>query len=230
MLIRNPTIASIVLEHPATASVFHKHRIDFCCGGDVTVDEACAARGLEAERVRGELEAVIRERQGAPGADPREMSTAALIKHIVDKHHGYLRRTLPTVLALATKVARVHGAREPKLRALAVAVHELVEALDPHLDHEEKVLFQALTDGRGSAPETAVELADMMGDHRAVAELLERIHDASDGFRIPPWGCNSYRALFNELRALDGDVREHVHLENHVLLPRFVPQPATASP
>jgi regulator of cell morphogenesis and NO signaling len=38
---------------------------------------------------------------------------------------------------------------------------------------------------------------------------------------VPPWGCNSYRALFCELRTVDGDIREHVHLENNVLRPRF---------
>ena len=229
MLIRTPTVAAIVLEHPACASVFQKHRIDFCCGGDVTVDQACAARGVEADVVKEELEAAILAREGYRGQDPREMSTPTLIAHIVDKHHRFLRGALPTVLALATKVARVHGAREPKLRALGTAVQELVDALSPHLDREEKVLFPALSEGRGEGPDTAAELAEMTGDHLAVASLLDRIHDASDGFQVPPWGCNSYRALFSELRTMDGDIREHVHLENHVLLPRFVPARAGAS-
>jgi regulator of cell morphogenesis and NO signaling len=229
MLIPNPTVASIVLEHPVCASVFQKYRIDFCCGGNLTVDEACAAKGLEAEAVRQELDDAIRERQGQPVGDPRQMSTYALVAHIVDKHHGYLRRSLPTILALATKVARVHGDREPKLRALGTAVQELVETLEPHLDHEEQSLFPALLGGRGEGPDTAGELADMMGDHLAVAALLERIHDASDGFQVPPWGCNSYRTLFSELRTLDGAVREHVHLENHVLVPRFAPRQTASS-
>jgi regulator of cell morphogenesis and NO signaling len=230
MLIRTPTVAAIVLEHPACARVFHKHRIDFCCAGNVSVAEACAARGLDAAAVQAELDAAIRETAGAPFDDPRAVPTDALISHIVEKHHAYLRQALPSVVALATKVARVHGAREPKLRSLAVAVQELAETLEPHLDQEERSLFPALSGGQGDAPETAAELADMMGEHLAVAELLERIHDASDGFRVPVWGCNSYRALFSELRTMDGDIREHVHLENHVLCPRFAPQRGATSP
>ena len=53
MLIPNKTVAEIVLEHPSCASVFHKYRIDFCCGGDVTVDPACAVRGVDAVVRRG---------------------------------------------------------------------------------------------------------------------------------------------------------------------------------
>jgi len=51
--------------------------------------------------------------------------------------------------------------------------------------------------------------------------LLERVRAAGDDFTLPPWACNSYRALFSELAQLEGDVFTHVHLENHVLRPRF---------
>jgi regulator of cell morphogenesis and NO signaling len=37
----------------------------------------------------------------------------------------------------------------------------------------------------------------------------------------PEWACTSYRTLLSELAALEGDVLRHVHLENHVLMPRF---------
>jgi regulator of cell morphogenesis and NO signaling len=229
MLIRNPTVASVVLEHPSCAPVFHKYRIDFCCGGDVTVDAACAARGLDVETVRAELEAAMREPGPSDAETARALPTPALVERIVDRHHAYLRRTLPAVVALASKVARVHGSRELKLRPLQVAVQELADELGPHLDREEQVLFPSLLDVRASSPETVAELEQMMGDHRAVAVLLDRIHEASDGFRVPAWGCNSYRALFSELRNLDADIRAHVHLENYVLRPRFLPAPATPS-
>ena len=58
----------------------------------------------------------------------------------------------------------------------------------------------------------------------AVAQLLERIRAASDDFTLPDWACNSYRTLFSELEQLEGDVFTHVHLENHVLRPRFATQ------
>ena len=45
---------------------------------------------------------------------------------------------------------------------------------------------------------------------------------ASDDFTLPEWACNSYRTLFAELKQVESDVFTHVHIENHVLRPRFV--------
>ena len=213
----SPTVAQMVLEDPACARVFQRHRIDFCCAGEQTLEAACAGRGVEVAVVRAEIEIARGGRQAGASDDPRLLSTRALLERIVGKHHSYLRHTLPAVAALAGKVARVHGSREPKLLALAAAVNELAETLEPHIDEEEEVLFPALAEDR----EATSDLLQMTDEHRAVAALLDRIHDASDGFVTPAWGCASYRALSSELRALDADVREHVHLENHVLLPRF---------
>ena len=65
------------------------------------------------------------------------------------------------------------------------------------------------------------ELQTMFADHLAVGDLLHRLREATEAFAVPEWGCNSYRTLFAELARLEADVLTHVHLENHVLLPRF---------
>jgi quercetin dioxygenase-like cupin family protein len=62
-----------------------------------------------------------------------------------------------------------------------------------------------------------------------VAALLERIRVASDDLTIPSWACGSYRMLFNELQAAERDTFTHVHLENHVLAPRFAANISTFS-
>jgi regulator of cell morphogenesis and NO signaling len=55
-----------------------------------------------------------------------------------------------------------------------------------------------------------------------VGDLLARIRALTAGFTTPEWGCNTYRVLMAELDGLEADVLRHVHLENHVLAPRFV--------
>lgn len=83
-------------------------------------------------------------------------------------------------------------------------------------------MFPVLAGPEPPARAKAAEmLASMFDDHVAVAKQLERIRASSDDFTVPEWGCNSYRTLFSELRQLEGDVFVHVHLENHVLKPRF---------
>lgn len=212
----NPSVsvARLVLEHPAAARVFRKHRIDFCCQGERSLEAACAARGVVTQTVLEELDAA------APpsDADPRALSTAELIDQIVQGHHGYLREALPFVRAMASKVARVHGDTNEELRALDAIVTELGETLEPHLDEEEQQLFPALLSGAPGAP---AMLASMAAEHERVGELIWRMRAAADDYRVSEWACRSYRALFAELERLELDVLQHVHLENHVLRPRF---------
>lgn len=221
MIDPSKTVAGIVLDHSECASVFHRHRIDFCCRGDLSVREACTRAGLDESALMSELAQAIAHRDAPAGGDPRSMPTGALVDHIVRKHHVYLRDALPFVQALAAKVSRVHGERDPRLTQLAALVQELSSVLLPHLDEEEQSLFPLLVEGPRDAARVAHELSVMHEDHLAVGAMLERLRDITGDYRLPDWACTSYRTLFSELSELEHDVLAHVHLENHVLMPRF---------
>lgn len=217
---RSATVAQIALDHPACAQVFRTHRIDFCCRGGLTVEEACAGRGLDAETVFSELDSAVLERTESV-EDPRALSTPQLIEYIVARHHTYLRKTLPFVEQLGRKVARVHGEHNPKLTELAELIVGLRETLEPHLDVEEGSLFPALTSPTPHAQRIARELRSMHADHLRVGEMLTSMRNLADDYAVPDWGCGSYRALMDELRAIEIDTLNHVQIENHVLMPRF---------
>jgi regulator of cell morphogenesis and NO signaling len=218
---RSATVARIVTENFVAARVFHRHRIDYCCRGNVTVPEACRDRSLDPEAVFAELEAVLASSGGEAAEDPRALSTAALVARIVDRHHGFLRRQLPLVDALVAKIVSVHGAKAPALAEVQGGFRELAAALEPHLDREEEVLFPALVARRPDREVVRRELEDMHADHLAVGALLERIRAAAADFATPEWGCTTYRVTMQELEAIERDILRHVHLENHVLMPRF---------
>lgn len=215
------TVARIVTEHPAAAQVFQRHGIDYCCHGNVTLPEACRDSGLDPGAVLAEVEAALAATSARPDEDPRELSSAALIARIIDRHHGYLRRALPYLAPIVEKVARVHGPRDASLQELAEAFRALASSLGPHLDEEEEVLFPELLAARPGSHIVKRELERMHEDHLAVGDLLARIRALTCGFTTPQWGCNTYRHLMAELDALEADILRHVHLENHVLAPRF---------
>jgi regulator of cell morphogenesis and NO signaling len=219
---RSATVARIVLDHSETAAVFQRNRIDFCCRGNVTVPEACKGVGKDPEGLFAELETAVGERTGDPVEDDlRTFSTPALLARIVDRHHGYLRSAVPRIEPLLAKVAAVHGEHNPKLVDVRDAFVELVGMLGPHLDFEEEVLFPELV-ASGVPSGSALEHLDAMNaEHLAVGTKLAQIRALADDFTTPGWGCNSYRALMAELENLEADILQHVHLENHVLMPRF---------
>lgn len=221
MLDTQQSVASVVLAHSACANVLQRYRIDYCCRGELTLEAACLERGLALAPLLDELEEAIRTRAGEQGVDPTTLSTPALLRLIVATHHDYLREALPFVERLAAKVLRVHGEHNPLLAELDVVVRALASTLVPHLDAEEQVVFPALL---AEPPDPGViwtELQVMQRDHLAVGALLERLRNATEDYAVPGWACNSYRTLFAELEVLERDVLRHVHLENHVLRPRF---------
>lgn len=210
-------VADLVTEHPEVAAVLQRHRIDFCCRGARPLGEWCADRGLDTDRVVGELDAAIAAR--APrGDDPRTLSTPALIEHIVTRHHKYLRDALPFLVPLAAKVARVHGDKDVHLLEVRTLVEDLDAALRPHLDDEEAKLFATIVRGEPPAPG---ELDAMRAEHLQVGTLLERLRDAAHDYVVPEGACRSWTTMLHELEALERDVLVHVHLENHVLAPRL---------
>ena len=154
--------------------------------------------------------------------DPRRLSTTELVRHIVSRHHQYLRDMLPFVQVLAHRVARVHGQQEPKLVELSGAVAELRATLEPHLDDEERSLFPALVANAGVAVARSKDLRALQDEHLHVEEMVKQLRALSNDFVVPDWASTSYRTLMRELEKLEADTLAHVHTENHVLMARFV--------
>jgi len=157
-------------------------------------------------------------RDGGP-EDPNQLPRAALVAHVVERHHGYARRALPYVVALLGKVTAFHRGRNAKLSALCDAGEELADALDDSLDYEEREIFPALL-AKGSPGEAVrPELARMHGSHRKLKLLLARIRWLADDFGAPAWADRSYRVLMEELEALEADLLEHIRVELVLLGP-----------
>jgi regulator of cell morphogenesis and NO signaling len=220
MLDLQSPVATLVLDHPECAVVFARNRIDYCCKGQVALVEACRDRGLDLTAVVDELETAIARRQPrTPTTDPRSLPTRDVIVKLIAPHHQYLHRSMPFIQALAKKVARVHGDHEPSLREVATLVDTFVVTMTAHLADEEHALFPALIAGR--IADAAPMLRDMRREHDEVGELLARLRRAAADYVPPEWACTSYRTLMSELATLEADTLAHVHLENHVILPRY---------
>ncbi len=215
-------IAQIVTSHPACAALFTEHKIDFCCHGEVALEEVCKTRGLDVQDFLSRLRAAACAVAQDGAQDMSGASTAELIAHIVSRHHTYLRRSLPALEPLVAKVARVHGEHNPKLRGLVDELRELRQEIEPHMDEEEAEIFPMMMMNRNGDHQAILErLGDVRREHESVGQTLGRIRALSDDFSVPDWGCGSYRMMMSELATLESDTLRHVHLENHVLMPRF---------
>jgi regulator of cell morphogenesis and NO signaling len=221
-------LSAIALRSDAHATVLDRHKLDFCCRGGRSLEEACRASGLDVDRVLGELaaETAAREARGAD-ADGRGRTPGELADHIISTHHAYTRAALARLTPLVEKVVRKHGARHPELTRVALAFGELAADMEPHMMKEERVLFpyiRALASPGGAPPApfgtVRHPVRTMMREHDRAAELLAEIAATTADFSPPADACNSFRALYAGLAELRLDLMKHVALENNVLFPK----------
>jgi len=214
------TLGDLVAANPNAARVLDRLGLDYCCHGDRTLADACAAAGIDPADVAARLADV------PAGGDVSwtELSAPELADHLIATHHGYLREELPELEALAAKVASVHGERHPELAEVRRLVVVLRGDLEPHLDKEERILFpaiRALAGGQHEFPfgDIGNPIRVMAVEHDDAGELLARLRHVTGGYAVPDDGCASYRALYERLEALELDTHLHIHKENHALFP-----------
>lgn len=210
------TVGELAARSLAVTRIFEDHGIDFCCGGSKPLAEVCREKQLDPAAVIAEIEAA-----GATPETQRDWTVApldALIDHIVRSHHGYLRQEFPRLTSWLGAVQRAHGERDGALLGeLGQVYGALREELELHMHKEEAILFPAIRRQEGwiGGP-----IAVMEHEHVIAGNALAALRRITGGYRPPEHACNTYRALFAGLEALEKDLHLHIHLENNILFPR----------
>ena len=215
---RDTPVGHVATAAPLATRVFARHGIDFCCGGGVPLEQACAARDVSVDTVLEEIEKELQTSNG----DSTSWDTApldALIDHILSAYHRPLDDELPRIEAMARKVNAVHGDKDPeRLPALLSTYLALKEELEPHMMKEEQILFPMIRQGHGSMAHGPVHV--MHEEHDHAGALLRKLRELTNDYTVPEGACNTWRALWHALHDLERSLHEHIHLENNILFPR----------
>ncbi|MDP7235568.1 MAG: iron-sulfur cluster repair di-iron protein [Candidatus Latescibacteria bacterium] len=212
------TVGKIATEYPLATRVFARHKIDYCCGGGVRLDEVCEKKGLNTETIIEDINKEIGI-SDTPEIQWDKAPLANLIDHILVTYHRPLDEELPRLEAMVRKVANVHGAKDPEMFSGILSVflglnNELVE----HMMKEEQILFPMIKSGQGAMAQGPVSV--MMHEHDSAGAALTRLRELTNDFRVPQNACNTWRALWHGLAALETALHDHIHLENNILFPR----------
>jgi regulator of cell morphogenesis and NO signaling len=214
------TLSAVVTANPGAARVLDAYGLDYCCHGDRSLEEACAAGGVDPV----ELEARLAGLEVEGDTSWTRLDPPALAAHIVETHHRYLHEELPLLDALAAKVLAVHGSRHPELVEVRRLVGELWADLEPHLMKEERILFPAITslaEGQREFPfgSIANPIRMMTTEHDRDGDLLRSLRAVTDEYRVPDDACASFHSLYGRLDALERDTHLHILKENFTLFP-----------
>ncbi|HCY41554.1 MAG TPA: iron-sulfur cluster repair di-iron protein [Prolixibacteraceae bacterium] len=218
------TIGQIVADDYRAAAIFKQAGIDFCCGGNKSIELACSEKNLDAGKLTAELKEL---KLSSPGQhqDFNNWELGFLSDYIMNTHHKYVVKTLPELMFYTQKIADVHGENHSELLEVASLFSEINRELTQHLKQEEEVLFPAIKEvTKSNTPETKAtiisEISRMNGEHEFAGGAMDKINEITNGYALPHDACNTYRVAFKLLEEFEDDLHTHVHLENNILFPK----------
>lgn len=219
--LKNKTITEIVSDDISTVSVFKKYKLDFCCGGGKTVENACKKANINVDDVIRDL-MNNKPKSDAPNLNFKDWGAEFLADYIVYVHHTYVKQNLDVISEFAEKVANVHGQQEPKTIEIAKLFSQVSKEFTSHMAKEEGILFPAIkakeADYNFQFDEKTLSLTE--DEHEEVGNMVKKIQELSDNFTTPEWACNTFKALYFKLEEFTNDLYQHIHLENNILFPK----------
>ena len=211
-------VGQLATTHPLATRVFARHGIDFCCGGGLPLARVCEKKGLDTAAVIAEIQREI-ESEDTNSQRWDLAPLGELIDHIQVTFHQPLKEELPRLHQMAEKVLEVHREKDPEgLSALVSVLSGLRAELEQHLLKEEQILFPMINQGQGAAAGGPISV--MKSEHDSAGADLLRLRELTNDYTVPAQACNTWRALWHGLAALESDLHEHIHLENNILFPR----------
>lgn len=208
------SLGSLAVQIPGATAVFRRLKLDFCCGGQQSLETACASKGIDALAVLTEIRALQQQKAAPDAPEPAE-----LIDHILQRYHEVHRQQLPELVRMARRVEAVHREHPQVPRGLADHLEAMERELLDHMAKEEQILFPLLR--QGGHPMAVHPIGVMRHEHVSHGAQLERLAELTQQHQPPAGACNTWQALYAGTARLSDDLIEHIHTENNLLFPVF---------
>ena len=227
----NMTLAEIVTQNIRSAIVFEEYGLDFCCKGKRPLSEACEDKDIDLQKVLDDLNNLSGSNNGNQNHDDWQLNF--MVDYIMNNHHQYVRRMIPVISLHSDKVASVHGSNHPETLRIADLFLAVREELEMHMMKEERILFpyiKQLHEGKENnesvtpPPFGSIQnpIRMMEAEHENAGDAMNKIRELSSNFSAPEDACNTFKALYSELKEFEEDLHKHIHLENNILFPKSI--------
>jgi regulator of cell morphogenesis and NO signaling len=224
-------VGEIVRANYQVAQIFENSNIDFCCGGNRSINEACKRSGTDEAVLISELESVL-QTEDYDSKYFESLPLDLLSNYIVERHHQYVADKSPFIQLKLRKLCEVHGANHPELFEVKKLFDEAVGNLSMHMKKEELVLFPYIgrmvnfkDNGTGASSEFGhilQPISVMMDEHQAEGDRFMKIARITGQYQTPADGCSTYEVTLRNLEEFEKDLHRHIHLENNILFPKAI--------
>ena len=210
------SLGTLAVQIPGATAVFRKLKLDFCCGGQQSLQDACVEKGIDASHVVASLQALAHTQEL-----PATPNASELVDHILTRFHEVHRQQLPELVRMARRVEAVHRDHPQVPHGLADHLEAMEGELLEHMAKEEQILFPMLK--AGGNPMVVHPIGMMRHEHVSHGAQLEKLAQLTSQHQPPSGACNTWQALYAGTARLTEDLIEHIHTENNLLFPQFEP-------
>jgi regulator of cell morphogenesis and NO signaling len=223
------TIGEYVAKDFRTAAVFSKYKIDFCCKGNRTIEEACEKKDIDSNQLMEQINTVLATKNDS-AIDFKTWPLDLLADYIEKTHHRYVEEKTQVILPFLDKLCKVHGANHPELFEINELFIGCAGELAQHMKKEELMLFPFIKKmAKASLSEEPIvkpqfgtvknPIAMMMEEHEAEGDRFVKIATLTNNYTPPADGCSTFRVTYAMLADFEQDLHKHIHLENNILFP-----------
>ena len=221
--------ADLVINNPSLASLFEKNRIEYCCHGDVPLNQFLKELKIpEAEFLALMNQTVLGNHQAVDF--PNVKDPVEIISFILEVYHKPLPKLLEDLGKLINKAADHHGPNKPYTIELKKYFDALKEDLTTHMWKEEKILFPMIIElyeakvakkGKPSLHCGSVgnPITQMEYEHNTVGALLKNMDDTMAPHQLAETGCTTLKTIKKSFDYLRIEIHKHIHMENYILHP-----------
>ena len=226
------TISQIVRGDYRTAEVFKKWRINYCCGGNMTLSESCYSKGLDQNAIISDLRQATRNVRVPNSIDYDQWSIEFLIDYILNVHHAYLNNVIPELQSALNFFVPGHIKKYPHLDKVQEAFEDLAVELKEHMLKEEQVVFPYIKQVSSTLKNKAVygplfvrllkkSFNDItINDHLRIEALMLQLRNETVFYTFSSEACTRYQVIYQQLQEFDNDLVQHKYLENNILFPK----------
>lgn len=224
------TIGQIVAEDYRTAQIFKNYKIDFCCNGNRSLEQACYKAEQDLHKLVKEIQEIT-ENDATQLLDFKSWPLDLLAEYIEKTHHRYVEEKIPVIKSDLIRLCKVHGNKHPELFEISENFTICAGELTTHMKKEELILFPAIkkmvkakqSGNKIEKPHFGTiqnPIQKMMQEHETEGDRFRKINVLTNNYTPPADACNTYRVTFSLLQEFENDLHQHIHLENNILFPK----------
>lgn len=221
--------ADLVINNPNLATLFEQNNIEYCCHGDVPLNQFLKELKIPEPEFLNLMNETI-EKVSLPFDYPDVKNPLEVISYILEIYHKPLPKMLDDLGKLISKAADHHGNTKPYTLELKKLFNTLQDDLTNHLWKEEKILFPMIIDlyqakqakeakpilhcGTVNNPITQMEF-----EHDVVGGILKQMENAMATHQLAETGCTTLKTIKRSFDYLKIEIHKHIHMENYILHP-----------